>query len=647
MNTGELLAMFRDEAQERIDRMVDTLLALERGSPPADAVAELFRDAHSIKGGAGMMGLDAVYEIANALEDRLAEARDRGDLDLSLVEPLLGEVDGLRAAVAAATGATADVVAQAEAEHSAPPASVTVPADEPPAPAPAPRDGDQRSIRIDAAKVDRLLDAVGETVLQHRRLEHALESTDAASNTMLDRGDVLLGDLQDAVIQLRTLPLSAITGPFPRALRDLASAEGKQVELVIEGADTQLDRAILEGASETIGHLLRNAVGHGVEHPDERRRAGKPATARVTLRAEQRGGQVAIDVADDGRGVAPELLERARGDGRSLVDVLAEPGMSTAHTVTELSGRGVGLDAVRSAVEAVGGDLEVASEPGRGTTVTMLLPVSLVLLHVLLVERARVPLGIPLSAVAEVVAVQEPMSLRGRRSIDVRGESVALVDPVAALGESAGSAGQRLHAVVIAAGGRRVALACDRVTAEEEVLVKPLGPLLAGVPGYLGAAIMRDGRIALVADPAHLASVPSQAATERTAERAAGPEDAATVLVVDDQFTVRELQRSILEASGYRVRVARDGREAWDLLSAGEDVDVVVTDIEPEMDGLQLLESIRRLPERGSLPVVVVTSRAREEDERRGLEAGADAYIVKERFDQRVLLDTVARLVSP
>lgn len=179
------------------------------------------------------------------------------------------------------------------------------------------------------------------------------------------------------------------------------------------------------------------------------------------------------------------------------------------------------------------------------------------------------------------------------------------------------------------------------------MLVKPLGPLLAGLAGYLGAAIMRDGRVALIADPVHLASLPAHAVVDQSPQRPAPQPDAATVLVVDDQFTVRELQRSILEASGYRVRTARDGREAWELLSAREHVDVVVTDIEmPEMDGLALLEAVRRLPERGSLPVVVVTSRAREEDERRGLEAGADAYIVKERFDQRILLDTVGRLLS-
>ena len=636
LGTDDLLRMFGEEAEERLDRMVDALLALERGASGTDAIAELFRDAHSIKGGASMMGLEPVYEIANELEDRLSEAREAGVLDPSDVGSYLESVDELRRAVAAA-GPGAERAAPAAA---APPAAETAP------PGPEPADGDRRSMRVEASKVDRLLDAVGETVLQQRRLEHALEGT-AEADGLLGSGDVLLGELQDAVIQLRTMPLSAITGPFPRAVRDLAAAQDKEAELIIEGAETQLDRGMLEGASETIGHLLRNAVGHGVEDPETRRRAGKPERATIRLRAEPRGARVAIEVSDDGRGVSPDLVAAASG-GRSLVDVLAEPGTSTATSVTELSGRGVGLDAVRSAVAAVGGDLQIDSSPGSGTRVTLLMPVSLVLLHVLLVESSGATLGVPIAAVEEVAMIDNALALRGRRSIDVRGQAVALVDPAAASGGN-GAQGRR-HAVVVAAGGRRAALACDDVTGEEEVLVKPLGPLLEAVPGYIGAAIMRDGRVALIADPAHLASLPAHAgagSAPAPAPAAASPAAAPTVLVVDDQFTVRELQRSILEASGYRVRTARDGREAWELLGAGEDVDIVVTDIEmPEMSGLELLEAIRRAPGREALPVVVVTSRAQEEDERRGLEAGADAYLVKERFDQRVLLDTVGRLLA-
>jgi two-component system chemotaxis sensor kinase CheA len=499
---------------------------------------------------------------------------------------------------------------------------------------------------MDAAKVDRLLDAVGEAVLHHRRVEHALGDSDALPDDLLGRGDVLLSELQDSVIRLRTLPLVAITGPFPRAVRDLATSSGKQADLVVEGAETQLDRMILEGAAEAIGHLLRNAVAHGLEAPDERRAARKPEVGRVTLRAEQRGDRVAITVADDGRGVARELLLRT-GDGRPLADVMAEPGLSTADAVTDLSGRGVGLDAVRGWVDGIGGEVEVATEPGRGTEVTLLLPLSIAMVQVLLVERGGIPIGIPLLAVDEVVALDRSLALRGRRVVEVGGATLPLVDLVAALGGASGPLPERAEAVVVSAGGRRVALACDRAIGDDEVVVRSLGPLLAGVPGYLGAGILRDGRVALIAEPAHVAAATAPVEDVATpAEREPGIA-AATILVVDDQFTVRELQRSILEAAGYRVVTANDGSEARELLFGGEPVDLVVTDIEmPEVDGFELLDSIRRMPDRSSLPVVIVTSRSREEDERRGLDAGADAYIVKERFDQRVLLDTVQRLLA-
>lgn len=633
----EHVSRFRQDVDERLGKMIDVLLAVERGAPPDDAVPRLFRDAHSIKGTAGMMGYDDVYAIADAFEHRLAQARETGSLDSALVGPMLDVLDALRAAVEGAPGVGPSALAVA-ADDAAPPEpshAGRAPAAEP----------EPRAIRMDAGKVDRLLDAVGETVVHHRRLEHAVAAVDP-SGDLVDRSELLLGELRDAVIQLRTLPFSAITGQFPRVVRDVAAATGKDAELIVEGADTQLDRLVLDGATEMVGHLLRNAVAHGIEPPDERGRSGKTRVGRVTLGARQRSGRVAITVSDDGGGVAAELLERAR-DGRSLVDVLADPGVSTAASVTRAAGRGVGLDAVRAAVEALGGELEIATEPGRGTEVTMLLPLSLAVAHVLVVQRADVLLGIPMPAVMEVVAVDDGVSLRGEPALTVRDEPVGLVDSVVALGGSVSALAPRSTAVVVAAGGRRVALACDTVIGEEEVVVKPLGAVLAGVPGYLGAAVLADGRVALILDAAHVAAArPVTPPSQRPAQKVAEPKPA-TVLVVDDQFTVRELQRSILETAGYRVLVARDGREAWEMLRGADDVDLVVTDIEmPQMDGLELLGAVRRSPDRSSLPVVVVTSRSDEDDERRGLEAGADAYLVKHRFDQRVLLDTVARLVA-
>jgi two-component system chemotaxis sensor kinase CheA len=427
----------------------------------------------------------------------------------------------------------------------------------------------------------------------------------------------------------------------------MAAAEGKDVELVLIGADTELDRVILESLSEPLVHILRNAVAHGIEKPADRKRAKKPKRGRVELRAEQRGGLVEITIADDGRGVSPETAEAARREG-SLAEVLARAGFSTADEVSSLAGRGVGLDAVKTHVESFGGSLEVHSEPGSGTEVVLLLPLALALLEVLLFERGGAVFGLPLATVEEAIAVGDTLSLEGRPSLELRGRSIPLHDLAVLVGASAPPLPPRAPALVVAAGGRRIAAACDVLLGEEELVVKPLGPLLRNVEGYLGAAILGDGRIALLLDAGSLTRGTPRAA--RPAVVAADlPQEpgAPKVLVVEDSFTVRELQRSILEAAGYRVATARDGRDALDVLDRDEDIGLVLTDLEmPEMDGLELTAVIRADPTRASLPIVIVTSRGSDDDRRRGIEAGADAYMAKGSFDQSALLEAVERLVG-
>jgi two-component system chemotaxis sensor kinase CheA len=645
---AELVQIFREEAAEHLDGMVACLLAVEAGQASGDTTDTLFRHAHSIKGSAGMVGLQEAGAIANAIEDVLEAARESGALTPVLTEPLLHATDALRHAVAGERGvAPAAVEALAVgATKSTPPAK-----GEPPA-----ENGQDvarsHSIRVAAHKVDRMLDAVGETVLHHRRLEHMLDGAPRAAGEAVaqevDRGERLLEELQETVLELRMVPLSSITSSLPRAVRDLAAAEGKQVDLKITGAETQLDRVLLDGMSEAITHLLRNAVAHGIELPDVRERAGKPRRGELELHAEPRGGQVAIEVRDDGGGVAVEALAEGARRG-SLVDVLAEPGFSTAEGVSDLAGRGVGLDAVKRQVESVGGSLAIDTEPGRGTSTTLLLPVTLALLRVLIVKRGAQRFGLPLASVSEVVAVEQVMMLGGRPSILVREESLRLCDLAPVLGMAAPDLPEVSRALVVDATNGRLAVACEEAIGEQEVLVKPLGLPLTGESSYLGAAILGDGGVMLVLDPAHLVRQASRASSAAHVGAAATREarQAPKVLVVDDQFTVRELQRSILRASGYRVEVACDGREALDALGAKGDFDIVVTDLQmPEMDGMELLAAIRADPDRSSLPVVIVTSRGSEEDRRRGAEAGADAYIVKDEFDQQALLEIVKRLVG-
>ncbi|HMJ74271.1 MAG TPA: response regulator [Solirubrobacterales bacterium] len=640
----ETLAIAREEATECLERIERNLLALEGGGDDPELIDALFRDAHSVKGAASMVGWTEVASIAHGIEDGLEGPRDEGRLPKEQIDPLLKATDELRRAVdAAGVGAG---------EETAAPPSPTVDsqADARPAVAPAHKEEQRHAMRVDPGKVDRMLDAVGEAVLHRRRFEHIvgeriLTAGDDEAEEELDLGERLLGELQDAVIEMRTLPLSTVTAPFPRAVRDLANAEGKEIDLMISGAETQLDRVILEGITDPIVHLLRNAVAHGIEDPDEREQSGKPRRGTVELRAEQLGGTVAIQVADDGRGVSAELLERANELG-SLADMLTTAGFSTAVEVGDLAGRGVGLDSVKSHVEALGGSIEVRSEPGRGMEVSLLVPVTLAVLKVLLCERGGQPFGLPVASVREVVTVKEAASLGGQPCLEHRGETVPIGDLAGMIGAVAPPLPQPPPAVILATATRAVAVACDRVLDDRELVVKGLGPLLANVAGYLGAGILEDGRVALILDPNRLLEVPSgnaAAVTPAQAEKRAAPK----VLVVDDQFSVRQLQRSILEAAGYRVETARHGREALEKIAADPDLEMVLTDVQmPEMDGFELLGAIRKDPEHGALPVAIITSKGSDEDKRRGAAEGADAYIVKKEFNQQALLETVGRLVG-
>jgi chemotaxis protein histidine kinase CheA len=741
---AELTEIFREEATTRLDQMDSALLAMEAGHADAETIDALFRNAHTIKGSAGMLGFEDVRSLGHAVEDILASVREEGVFPPELAEPLMrataglraqitgtaepiaGLLDDLAASVAAyrggdirAPGASGPEASVAEPSRLGPSAAeatlpdvtvpdvtvpdvtvpdvtvpdvtvpdvtvpdVTVPASAvsaAPVPAPAvpaatvpgpggpeasvaqasvpkpsvpkpsvpgPGVPERRTLRVPAEKIDHLLDVVGEVVQSRRRLKHSLAEEAPLSleiAEVLGIGDRMLDELKDIAVGMRTLPLSVITGPFPRAVRDFARAEGKSVDFVVTGPDTELDRVILESLSEPLGHLLRNAVNHGIETSEEREHAGKPPRGRIEVRAVPRGNLVEIVVADDGRGVSPEVVEEARREG-SLADVLARAGYSTAEQVTDLAGRGVGLDAVKTYAQSLGGSLEVRSEPGQGMEIILLLPLALALLDVLLFERGGAVYGVPLAAVEEVLTLTATSTLEGRPSLEVRGRPLPVTDFAALVGASAPPLGGRPPALVISAGGRRTVATCDALRGEEEVVVKPLGPLFGSVGGYLGAAILGDGRIALLVEPAMLTR--GRQRVRGTVPIEVGPAVLPKVLVVEDSFTVRELQRSILEAAGYPVVTARDGREALGVLERDSQIALVITDFEmPELDGLELTRAIRADGALSSLPVIIITSRGSEDDQHRGIEAGADAYMVKRSFDQQALLATVERLVG-
>jgi two-component system, chemotaxis family, sensor kinase CheA len=676
---ADLTGLFRDEAMQRLDQMDTELLAIESGDADAESVGSLFRHAHTIKGAAAMLGFDDIRALAHAAEDVLEQVRETGVFPPDLAAPLLRATAALRAMVAGSPEPIGDLLSDLAASRAAladenapgenasgenasgegapeqpsppvsaaPGAQASAPGPESPA-----RDataGAEHVLRVPAGKLDHLLDVTAEIMEYRSRLTHALGQERLLSQDVTDTlgaGGRLLGELRDTAFSMRMLPISAITGPLPRAMRDLARAAGKEVEFVISGADTELDRVILESLSEPLTHLLRNAVVHGIETSAERERASKPARGRVELRAVPRGSMVEIVIADDGRGVSQEAIE-AVGREDSLAGLLTKPGYSTAGEVTDLAGRGVGLDAVKAYVNALGGNLSIRSQPGHGMDVVLLLPLGLSLTQVLLFERGGEVYGVPLAAVEEVVMVAKTFTLQGQHALEVRGSSLPVTDIAAILGMAAPPLADASPAIVVSDGGRRVITTCDALLGAGEVVVKPLGPVLADLADYIGAAVLGDGRIALLVATATLTRrvLPATGTTEH--QPAPDPATAPRILVVEDSFSVRELQRSILETAGYPIVTARDGRDALAVLDRDSQIALVVTDIEmPGLDGIGLTKAIRANAARSSLPVVIVTSHGSDDERRQGIEAGADAYMTKHSFDQQTLLATVERLVG-
>jgi two-component system, chemotaxis family, sensor kinase CheA len=463
------------------------------------------------------------------------------------------------------------------------------------------------------------------------------------------------------VRRLRMLPFAEACQGLDRLVRDLAQAGGKEIELVIEGGQVELDRSILEVLRDPLYHLVRNAVDHGIEPPDRRQAVGKPARGRIAVSASLRGAQVEIVVADDGRGLDLEAVSqqvRARRPGepddeRDLASCIFLPGVSTASQVTSVSGRGVGLDVVKSRVEALHGTVDLAFTAGVGTRLALVVPLTLTTLRALLVEAGGQAFAWASTNVQRLVRIgPDDIRMVGGRAVLVHGKTPL---PVASLAETLGlppaesaGVGGRRPGLIVAAGERRMAFIVDELVAEQEIVVKGLGGRIRRIRGLSGATILPSGRIALVLNAAPL--IRAAMGRAHGTATATGPDQAAPaakkrLLVVDDSMTTRTLEKSILEAAGYEVVTAADGEAGWQLLRE-QDVDLVISDVEmPRMDGFELTESIRRRGRSRDLPVILISARSSDRDKARGAEVGANAYIVKSAFDQKELLETLAQLL--
>ncbi|MCX7683153.1 MAG: hybrid sensor histidine kinase/response regulator [Anaerolineae bacterium] len=479
---------------------------------------------------------------------------------------------------------------------------------------------------------------------------------------------LVIGELEQEVKRVRMLPLSTITGPFARMVRDLAQASDKEAVLQISGADTELDKRVLEQIKDPLIHLLRNAVDHGIEPPQRRVEAGKPRVGTITLAAEQMGQDVVICVSDDGRGLDLEAIREAiRRRGGNDVQSLSEEdlkeaifnvGISTSPIITDISGRGVGLDVVRRNVEALHGRVEVDSQPGKGTTFTLIIPLTLTSSRGLLVRAEGETFAIPYSAIERITTIkpEEVISLEGRDAILYGDRPLPLVRlaDVLELPRTDGAQDRSsLPVVILTAAERRMAFAVDELAGEQEVVIKSLGKQLSRVGGIAGATVMGSGEVVLILNVADLIKLGLRAGRPSAAGRAAPavrkpekPVRKKRILVVDDSITTRTLEKNILEAAGYIVELATDGQEALGNIAVSGVPDLIVTDVVmPRLDGFALTKRLREDPRTAKVPVILVTSLESPEDKARGIEVGADAYITKSSFDQNNLLETIEQLI--
>lgn len=501
------------------------------------------------------------------------------------------------------------------------------------------------------------------TPLRESVLAH-IEDFDPFSRRMENLAERLYAE----VIRCRMRPFSEGLIGFDRMVRDLARSLGKRIRFQTGGLGTPVDRDIMERLEAPLTHLLRNAADHGLETPDARKRAGKPEEGTIRVEARHRSGLLEITISDDGKGIDPETVrakvvekgyttgEMAAGMSEAeLLEFLFLPGFTTSGNVTELSGRGVGLDVVHTMVHEVRGMVRIESKPGEGTTFRLMLPLALSVMRALQVEIGGEPYAVPLVRIDRLlnVAAEELRVVEDRLYCDDSGETLGLVDArqILQLPLPENRDVPVLRVVVLSDRLSRYGVAVDRFLGERELVVIPLDPRLGKVPNISAGAVMEDGSPLLILDVDDVVRgvdnlIGQGRVIRAVSRRVQRPEDRKRILVVDDSLTVREVERKLLENRGYEVAVAVDGMDGLNALQEAA-YHLVVTDVDmPRMDGIELVRRIKADPRRKTMPVMIVSYKDREEDKLRGLEAGADYYLTKSSFHDDRLIGAVRDLIG-
>ncbi|MFV3403445.1 MULTISPECIES: hybrid sensor histidine kinase/response regulator [Pseudomonas] len=751
MRDASLLELFSLEAEAQTQVLSAGLMALERNPAQPDQLEACMRAAHSLKGAARIVGIDAGVSVAHVMEDCLVAAQEgRLQLRPEHIDALLQGTDllmriatpgdkGGEAAVpvflvqmaglldpsaALPMPAVPAVVAPAQFEPLAvrepDPAPDAEPEPEPATPRKAgKRDAAERVLRVTADRLNSLLDLSSKSLVETQRLKPYLatlqrlkrmhgqgmraldglktqlegsgqgpEVLDALAQTqqlLAETQQILLQQatdldefgwqasqraqlLYDTALACRMRPFADVLTGQSRMVRDLGRSLDKPVRLVVEGEKTQVDRDVLEKLEAPLTHLLRNAVDHGIELPERRLLAGKPAEGTVRLRASHQAGLLVLELSDDGAGVDLERLRRnivARGlspaetvaqmSEAELLTFLFLPGFSLRDTVTEVSGRGVGLDAVQHMVRELRGAIELTQTAGQGCCFHLEVPLTLSVVRSLVVEEGGEAYAFPLAHIERTLDVpaEAIVQIEGRQHFWHEDRHIGLVAASQLLNRPAAQGdGQSLRVVVIRERDQLYGVAVQRLIGERVLVVMPLDPRLGKVQDISSGALLDDGSVVLIIDVEDLLRSVEKLLSTGRLERVerGGKGDRGVprkrVLVVDDSLTVRELQRKLLSNRGYEVAVAVDGMDGWNALRS-EDFDLLITDIDmPRMDGIELVTLVRGDHRLQSLPVMVVSYKDREEDRRRGLDAGADYYLAKASFHDDALLDAVEELIG-
>jgi two-component system chemotaxis sensor kinase CheA len=657
---------FRIEARELIDQLGKGVLELEQGERGAEQVGLLLRWAHTLKGAARVVRQAEIADLIHGVEELLAPLRV-ADMVLprSTVDRLLSAFDQVSVRLAALPQPGADTAPAASA-----PATAAAPA----------LDVPQRIVRADVLEVDVLLEGLGEIGTELASMRRAIGTLDALRELAMAMGETApqggralveqLGMLErtmaggteridrelrqtrDAAERLRLIPVAGVFTTLERCARDAAHSCSRQIVFEASGGQLRIDGEVLDVVLGALLQLVRNAVAHGIETPAERAAAGKEPAGRVVLEVSRRGYMVWFRCRDDGRGVDLGALRRAlaqRGvnapdDDAALLALLLQGGVSTSSVVTELSGRGIGMDVVRAAMGKLGGKAYASTVAGGGTTFELCVPLSLAALDVLLVEADGQTVALPLDAVCGALRVPaEQVVQTADGAAIVYEESLLPLLPLATGARVRAThqwAPRAMTAIVIRSQGELMALAASRLGGVDSVVLRALPALLTVEPMVLGLYLDSEGEPRMVLDPEELGGA--------LARRRSGQESMPSykpILIVDDSLTTRMLESSILESAGYQVALAASAEEGLELARHG-DFGLFLVDVEmPGMDGFGFIATVRADPQLCEIPALLVTSLDTPEHRRRGSEAGANGYIVKNEFDQNAFLARIAELV--